>query len=77
MGCLDQLNADKFEGLTCRYPLARERGKVLYWTIEHHKRVSRGGYEVIFHGKRRVFHELENAVYFYNFGKENKIKDAE
>lgn len=57
------------EGVLSRYPILREKGKTLFWTIEHHAKKSLGGYEVQIDNKSRVFFDLDEAVYYFNGGK--------
>lgn len=60
------LRVRMFEGLTASYPLYRESGKGLYWTIEHHAKKSLGAYEVRKGSKSSYFRHLSDAIDFYN-----------
>lgn len=62
-----KLKLSMFEGMTVRYPMGKNGDKMLCWTIEHHARKSKGGYEVLKNGERKaVFHFLEDAIEYYN-----------
>lgn len=62
-----KLKPSMFEGMTVRYPMGKSGDKMLCWTIEHHARKSKGGYEVLKNGERKaVFHFLEDAIEYYN-----------
>lgn len=62
-----KLKPSKFEGMTVRYPMEKNGDKTLCWTIEHHARKSKGGYEILKNGETKaVFRFLEDAIEYYN-----------
>ena len=53
-----------FEGVRTQYPLFRENGRALYWTIEHHAEVSLGDYEAVKKDKSYYFSSLARLLSF-------------